>query len=126
MATKTSELAREVESLRDRMDRIEGHLASSSAEGTDPVPLLREHFAPALAVIGDVIGAAVEGSVNGWRVVTYLRGFDPQPEEAVYDAEFSMMPILGRFPLHFLLQPHATPERFEADAADMTVIYRRK
>ena len=126
MPPKTSELEREVESLRDRVDRLEGHLACSSSEGADPLPLLREHFAAALTAIPDVIGAALEEVHDGWRVWTYLAGWERPDEKAVYAAEYETVLALGAVPLQFVLEPESSAQEFEASTAGMTVIYRRQ
>jgi hypothetical protein len=126
MATKTSELAREVESLRDRVDRLEGHLLSGPARLATPTPVLQEHFVPLIAHLPDVIGVAVEEDLDGWRVWTFLAGWDRGQEKAIYAAEYETLRALeGSLAVRFLLEPESTPQGFEARAAEMAVLFRR-
>ena len=125
MATKTSELAREVESLRDRMDQVEDRVLFAPLRPPVAPPVLGEVFAPRLASIPQVIGAALEEEADGWTVITFLEGWDDSAERAVYAAEWAALRSPIAAPIHFQLRPRATAESFAAEARKMTVLYRR-
>jgi hypothetical protein len=79
-----------------------------------------------LAGIPSVLGAAVEEEDDGWRVWTFMSGWDRVDEKAVYAAERETLWAPGAVPVRFLLEPESTAEDFEAAIAEMIVTFRRQ
>ena len=123
---ETLQFQQELLDVQARLDTVERAVNRITARHGTALEQVEEGFVGALRRIGDVHCVAAVEDAEGYRVVTFMDGWNIEAERAVYRAEYDFLRTAGDILIDFLLIPNADEETITEASSQMTVLYYRQ